>query len=209
MFGVEIYFNFFNTYILTSLLCFIIEYFYPNIREKVISKNELLKNYKIIIPTVFFNLTIIYPFFYFFMYYHSLIKYNNYYFVINFLLWLFTTDILFYSIHRLFHTKKLYFLHSKHHSFKYTHGIGAIYASFPDFFFANIIPISVPLYLFSIPYEYCKYIVIFSSFTTVFLSHSGFRFFKNHLIHHIKSRVNYGIFLTDRILNTKYVLKIQ
>ena len=208
MFGVEIYFNFFNTYTLTSLTCFIIEYFYPNIREKVISKNELLKNYKIMIPTVFFNLITIYPFFNFFMYYHRLLKYNNNYFIINFILWLFTTDILFYSIHRLFHTRKLYFLHSKHHNFKYTHGIGAIYASFPDFFFANIIPISVPLYLFSIPYDHCKYIVIFSSFTTVFISHSGFRFLKDHLIHHIKSKVNYGIFFTDKVLNTKYYLKI-
>lgn len=204
MFSVELYFDFFLTYTLTSLFCFIIEYFHPNIRSKVITKTQIIQNYKIIIPTVFFNLLAIFPFINLFEYYHGFLAYNNYSFIINFLLWLTFTDILFYTIHRLFHTKKLYFLHSKHHSFKYTHGLGAIYASFPDFLLANIIPLSFPLYFFSIPYNYCKYITIFSSFTTVFISHSGFKLFTSHLIHHIKSKVNYGLFFTDTLLNTNF-----
>jgi len=104
----------------------------------------------------------------------------------------------------MFHKKNLYWLHSLHHKYKYTYGIGAIYASVPDFYFANLFPISVPMYIFAIPQYQCKLIIIFTTSYTVIISHGGFKMFTGHLMHHLKSRVNYGLINMDKILGTKY-----
>lgn len=204
-----IYNLFVITYTFTSLLCFIIEMSMPGVRYYTISENKILINYYDMLPTVIINLLIAYPYFYYiepYIIYPNLNTDNIYWYlslVYYFILWLILSDMFFYTIHRLFHHKKLYWLHSKHHKYRYTHGMGAIYASIPDFIICNLVPLTLPIMIMNIPYDYVKMIVIFSSFTTVFVSHSGFIWFNTHLFHHLKFTVNYGFMISDKLFGTK------
>jgi sterol desaturase/sphingolipid hydroxylase (fatty acid hydroxylase superfamily) len=193
------------TFIMSSILCYYIDIYYTYFRVNEITREQINKNYKKMIPYVATNIIITYPFTIFF---ENYVKNNNntYPFLINFILWIVGTDILFYIVHRTFHTKYLYFLHSRHHEFNYTHGIGAIYASIPDYLLANILPISVPILVFSIPYLHIIRIIIFAVVYTVCISHGGFKISKGHLRHHLTYKCNYGLLIMDRILNTKFYL---
>jgi sterol desaturase/sphingolipid hydroxylase (fatty acid hydroxylase superfamily) len=52
-----------------------------------------------------------------------------------------TNDTLFYWTHRLFHHPSIYkYIHKKHHNFRVSVGIAAIYAHPVEDFFANVIP---------------------------------------------------------------------
>ena len=140
------------------LFVYAIDIYIPPPRVKMITYDKVKQDYIIMFPTVLTNLIFAYPYFYYFYKYGIISEnYNNLYFIINFFLWLITTDFIFYAIHKLFHHKYLYFLHEKHHQFNYTYGIGAIYASIPDFYFANLFPVSAPFWLYSIPPESLLY----------------------------------------------------
>lgn len=211
----NLYKYFISSYIISSAICFCTEMIMPSIRTKEITRTQILENTKQIIPTVGKNIVISFPYFYVFENY-LVYDVNTHYkitgitdiflwwvfFIYYAFIWLLLTDILFYFSHRAFHHPKLYWLHVKHHSFKYTHGIGAIYASIPDFFFTIIIPGTAPIYLFSIPYYYSQLIILLASFYTVLVSHSGFKYFNSHLLHHLKYKVNYGLFFTDKLFLT-------
>ena len=104
--------------------------------------------------------------------------------------------------YRLLHLKSLYYFHARHHEYNYTFGAGAIYAGLVDFLFANILPSFLPIYWISPNNETIKFIIIFSTFYTVVVSHGGYKFLrKAHLNHHIYRRVNYGLFISDRVMD--------
>lgn len=127
-----------------------------------------------------------------------------FYFIFYFFAWLLLTDVFFYSVHYMLHTRQLYWLHSKHHSFRYTHGIGAIYSSVFEFLVGNLSTAGLPIYILGIPQDYVKLIIIFASIYTSAISHSGFHMVsKGHLTHHLKYKVNFGLVFTDRVIETK------
>lgn len=211
------YYNFSVSYIVSSLVCFITEIAFPSIRTNEITRSKIIKNYQIMLPTVAANIAIAYP--YFLVLENTLtfdtiivlhtfnlldIIYWNLLFMSYFILWALITDVLFYTVHSLMHTPKLYWLHAKHHSFRYTHGIGAIYSSVFEFIVGNLGVASIPIYLLSIPKNYVAIIISFMSAYTVIISHSGFRYFDNHLTHHLKYKVNYGLVFMDRLCGTRH-----
>ena len=197
------YTYFLLSYCISSFICLCIDIYIPTYRVKMVTYDKVKQDYIIMFPTVLTNLIFAYPYFYYFYKYGIISEnYNNLYFIINFFLWLITTDFIFYAIHKLFHHKYLYFLHEKHHRFNYTYGIGAIYASIPDFYFANLFPVSAPFWLYSIPPNHCYIITILAIMYTVIISHGGFKISEGHLIHHLKYKCNYGLILSDKVLNT-------
>lgn len=211
----DLYKYFVGSYIASSVSCFCIEMIWPTVRTKQISRHEIVENTKKIIPVVGQNMAVAIPYFLVFEKYlvnntHTQFEING---ILDFFLWwilfifyafywLILTDILFYSFHRAFHHPKLYWLHAKHHSYRYTHGVGAIYASVPDFVLTILVSGSVPIYILAIPYDYSKIIIVLSSFYTVLVSHSGFKYFESHLLHHLKYKVNYGLVFTDKLFST-------
>ena len=186
---------FVTTYILSSLFCFIIDLYFPYIRLVSYNKTETIKQYIKMTPLVSLNIILAYPIFYLFKKYYTDIKKNDNYFIINFYIWLVMADFIFYITHRLLHTKQLYFLHSLHHSYRYTFGMGAIYAHPIEFIFNNLGSLTLPIIILGIPYNHLKILLFGSTFITVIFSHGGYIEKQAHLIHHLKYTYNYGIFI--------------
>lgn len=210
----NLYKYFLISYCSSSLVCFATEMMWPSIRVKPIPQKEIIENYKIMIPSVGLNLVLAYPYFLCFEKYLIFDNINfDYsfgyglwyiYFLYYFVCWLLLSDVFFYSVHYLLHTPQMYWLHAKHHSFRYTHGIGAIYSSVFEFIVGNLGTTSLPIYILSVPQDYVKIFTILASAYTVIISHSGFTIVSNtHLIHHLKYKVNYGLVCIDRFLGTK------
>ena len=198
---------FINSYILSSFVCFIADYFFPQTRINPLPKQTIIKNYKQILPYVLINLCISYPIFDIANIYYNTIKPNNLNPIINIFLWLCLSDLIFYTVHRLLHTKQLYFIHSIHHEYRYTHGIGAIYAHPIEFVLNNIVALVLPIYFIGIPLYQGYLIMVFSTFYTVVISHGGFIKDQDHLIHHQTYKYNYGLFVMDNIFRTNYNIK--
>ena len=135
------------------------------------------------------------------------IKKNNLGFLANFVLWLVLSDIIFYTTHRLFHTKKLYFIHSIHHTYRHTFGISALYAHPIEFVLNNLGSLVTPIFLLGIPLNYLKIILVVSTFTTVIISHGGYLESQSHYVHHLKYKYNYGLFICDHIFGTYLKIK--
>ena len=188
----------------SSLLCYYLDIYYPQFRIQYTSKKEIIKDYNDMLPLVLFNIIITYPYF---CIYDSFIKppYNNYNFAINFIAWFTITDILFYSLHKLFHIKKLYIMfHKIHHKYKYTYGMGAIYAHPVDYVVTNLFSISFPIWFLGIPPIYTQKIILIALAYTVIISHGCFNLLKGHLQHHIKYNYNYGLGFMDKLFDTKF-----
>jgi sterol desaturase/sphingolipid hydroxylase (fatty acid hydroxylase superfamily) len=212
------FYNYFITsFSLSSLGCFLHEWIDPKVRINDIDRSQILANYQKMLPTVATNLLIAYPCFSIsekHLHFDNLVFSSNYV-IINFMLWylnfvyyffawIMLTDLLFYSVHRMLHTRQMYWLHAKHHSFRYTHAVGAIYSSVFEFVVGNLATAGLPIYILSIPENYVKMIIIFASVYTSAISHSGFKSVsKGHFTHHLKYKVNYGLAFLDRALGTK------
>jgi len=206
--SIVLYQTFLNTFLLSSMICFYVDILAPHYRVNVISQSAILHDYYNMVPRVASNIIIAYPYFYVSEKYFILAhKANAYSFITNIILWIVVTDIFFYSIHRLFHTKYLYHYHAIHHTYRYTYGMGAIYAHWLEFYLANLFPLSIPMILFKIPFDMCNTIVMMATFFTVVISHGGFNipFSGGHLYHHLKYKYNFGLFKMDNLMKTKFL----
>ena len=187
-----------------STLCFIIDYYFPYYRIEPLEKTKVINEYNKIIPNVCLNIIVTQPFFYLSNYYYRIITKNNNSFFYNYLVWVLISDLIFYTTHRILHLKRFYFLHALHHSYRYTFGIGAIYSHPIEFIVNNLGSLIVPILILGIPqYQVC-FIIIITSFITVVISHGGYIKDQSHLIHHLKCKYNYGLFITDYIFGTHY-----
>ena len=211
------YTYFLTSFSISSLGCFLYEMIDPSVRVKIIPRSQIIANYQKMLPSVAGNLLIAYPYFVFtekYLIFDKLIFSWDYAFVntmlwyLNFLYyffaWLVLTDVFFYSVHYMLHRPKMYWLHAKHHSFRYTHAVGAIYSSVFEFLVGNLTAGGLPIYILSIPQDYAKIIIVIASVFTSAISHSGFRIVnKGHLTHHLKYKVNFGLAFSDRVVGTK------
>lgn len=195
-----VYFNI--IYYVTSLICFIIDINKTNYHNKLQIKNrdEIIQLYKKVFLTVFMNVSLFsIPYIYINC---LLLNWNNrelnwnyygIYIVIEIIIIFFFTDFLFYSLHRLFHTKKLYKFHKKHHEINKPIGISALYMNPIDMYFANMIPVTLPFILLSSPIQICYFWTIVSIIETISVSHNGYKNWSdNHDYHHKLFNVNYG-----------------
>lgn len=194
-----------TSYIISSVFCYIIDVTFPEFRINKLTSIQVNNEYKKMLPLCLLNTGIGYISL-------NLIETNlidkesenNNFFIINFMLWLFITDFLFYFLHKLFHLKTLYRFHAIHHEYSYTFGMGAIYAHPIDFLTTNIFPLSFPIVFLNIPMSHGNLISLFATVYTVVISHGSYKLIsgRGHLIHHVKRKYNYGLFLFDRLLNT-------
>lgn len=202
------YLIFFTSFVFSSSICFFIDYCYPNLRVNKISRKKVLEDYQKMIPVVSKNLLISYPIFYLTELY---LKFNKDYDdnkLLYIFYWLIVSEILFYSIHYVFH--KINYLyknfHSIHHQFNYTYGMSAIYAHPLDLIIANILPTFFLSWIYPPSDNTAKFIIIFSTFYTVIISHGCYKFLdKTHLQHHLYYNKNYGLFIADDIMKTKKI----
>ena len=205
---IVLYNTFFSSFWYSSLLCFFIDLFFPSFRvnSKDINKDIVIRDYAEMLPLCLINLISAYPFFFYSQNYITYRDANELAVWQNCLLWLGSADVFFYMIHYMFHNKYLYIYHKLHHTYKYTYGMGAIYAHPMEFYFANLVPIATPMFLFSIPLWLCDWIVFFATVYTIIISHGGFktRLGASHLNHHLKFKYNYGLLKMDQVMGTQY-----
>ena len=199
--------NFFLTFNISSIGCALIDFFYPQKRIKEIEQRFIIGNYLKMLPLVNLNLLSSYPFF------NLTGKYlenqedydqNSFLYLLG---WLITADIIFYSTHYSFHKIKYLYnnYHSIHHQYRYTHGMGAIYAHPVDFICTNLIPTFTWIWILPPSDNMANFIITFSTAYTVIISHGGFKIFSiSHLRHHLLSNKNYGLLISDRLMSTKF-----
>ncbi len=116
----------------------------------------------------------------------------------------------FYYIHRLFHTKRLYPFHKKHHYFIQPYGLVALYCSVPEMLLANQLTVALPMRLLNYSPEWILFFSvvaalnvvkghaslqqIFPSFLRKHPLFDGLVSSEIHDIHHTVMRYNFGLF---------------
>jgi len=199
------FFSYFaGTYFGASLITTFYDMYFDSYKHIKRTKEEVVKNVKHMMPNVCFNMFgITLPYSIILEKHIENSERNNYGFIFNFIISLIITDTLFYWAHRLFHIPQLYWLHKKHHEYTYPLGFGAMYADPIDFFIVNLIPYTAPIFILYPPDIFIKFVLVLALSTTVIQSHGSFTFMMDgHLKHHKYYKVNYGLGIMDRIMNT-------
>jgi len=118
--------------------------------------------------------------------------------ILNALLW---SDILFYLVHRLFHTRHLYKFHSMHHQWNNVEPFAAFDASIIEHCAANILPFVLSALACNLgQLEFIYFVsLVTSSSVLAHWSQSG-----PHALHHRDTSVNFGagFFLLDKLCGT-------
>jgi methylsterol monooxygenase len=116
------------------------------------------------------------------------------------------TNILFYIIHKLLHTRILFnFIHYKHHEFIEPIAPASIYAHWIEHLLTNTLAFLIPFYLIGINYIYSLILIVLGT-TSAILSHVPYKIKSNHnahLLHHKLYKYNYGFGgYLDKLLKT-------
>ncbi|KAL3478869.1 hypothetical protein BJX99DRAFT_256076 [Aspergillus californicus] len=129
----------------------------------------------------------------------------------DFLFGLLAREISFYYIHRALHHPRIYaHIHKMHHKYTTPVAFAAEYAHPVEHLLANVLPITLPLYLRGAHFVSVMLFVVFELWEAA-ADHSGYDFLKMppaelHDLHHEKFRVNYGTLgLMDWIHGTDVV----
>ncbi|OJI97977.1 hypothetical protein ASPVEDRAFT_37436 [Aspergillus versicolor CBS 583.65] len=132
-------------------------------------------------------------------------------FIIDFVFGLLAREVSFYYIHRALHHPSIYvYIHKMHHKYVTPVAFAAEYAHPVEHILANVLPITLPLYLKGAHSLSIMGFVVFELWEAA-ADHSGYDFLKLppaelHDLHHEKFRVNYGtIGLMDWIHGTDVV----
>lgn len=119
---------------------------------------------------------------------------------IPFVSWILLSELLFTILHRILHTKYLYFLHKQHHQNNPSYTTSSFDASLFEFLVGNIGTGVLPMYLvYGSKIAQISYAIIV--IYNVVLSHSQEG---PHIIHHKLFNYNYGqgFYLFDRLFGT-------
>ena len=203
-----LFFSFFSSYLIASAVTFFLDVNYPDIREKHPLKKpppdhtgEVTMEYSKLLRTGVVNCIMAMPAFWNYEYFTSELE-NDHSFIYNFVVWMMITDIVFYTVHRILHLPRFYKYHKLHHTYKYTYGPSAIYASPLEFVLGNIGPNFVSFTLLRLSHWEMTVIIVFQTFYTVIVSHGGYKFASGgHLQHHLTKKEPYGLLLTDKVVS--------
>lgn len=197
-------FNF--LYYLTSGILFLSDYFGWFTDQKIQNKkqNYYLKCYEVVMWNTLIHSWL--PCFF-------LACYTNYYpqeysflkMVFDLFFSLIVTDFVYYLVHRILHTKYFYQYHKQHHQIVAPIGFSAVYMSWFDFCFGNIIPVFLPLFILGSDVITIRLWIAIITINTVMFAHSGYQIADFHDKHHEKINKNFGINLyMDKIFGTEY-----
>lgn len=132
-------------------------------------------------------------------------------FIVDLFFGLVAREVLFYYVHRVLHHPRIYvYIHKMHHKYITPVAFAAEYAHPIEHILANVLPITLPLYLKGAHGLSIMAFVTFELWEAA-ADHSGYDFLKLppaelHDLHHEKFRVNYGtIGLMDWIHGTDIV----
>ena len=116
----------------------------------------------------------------------------------------YSSEILFYGTHRLFHTIRfLQKFHKVHHEFSHPIGIRAAYAHPIDYFVGNLIPIGISPFILNTDKYTIVFMVVYGVYTTIVKEHSNYKQgTAHHLKHHRYYNCNYGSIWIDKICKT-------
>lgn len=205
-----IYYLIFNlTYYTTGGILLLIDYFKKFVAYKCQQdkSNLIIPTYKKIIPTVLYNtLLSTIPTIIIIGYYDTnyINKFNLNEIFFHLPLGFILSDVFFWIFHRTLHIPFLYKkFHKKHHEIISPIGLSAVYTTTFDFYFGNIAPVYLPMFLLKVNPFTMKLWMIITTFNTVFFAHSGFNISNFHDNHHLLFNKNYGAnLIMDRLMNT-------
>ena len=184
--------------------------------NKIKDKNrlELDKIYNKIIPNVFFNVFVLsLPAVYCF---DLLLKNPDYHLlgklptVVKYIAMPLLVDIMFYTMHRLLHSKHLFYFHKRHHELVNPVGLGSFYMSPVEFYGAIVIPIFGPLVLLGANSINSHLWLTFAVFNGICVAHSNTKNLSEfHDYHHNAKgyfKYNFGIDICmDRVFRTRHI----
>lgn len=208
-----IYWLIFNlVYYLSSLVLFLIDYYFLFRKQKIQKKNwdYIMDTYKLCLIPVLVNsfFFAVFPTFVLSIFQNILnLEFSYLRMFINIILGTLLTDVFFFHGHKLLHHPKLYkHFHKKHHEITSPIGFSALYMTVVDLYVGNIFPVFIPMIIISAhPYTIMVWIFM-TTFNTVFLAHSGFKHMAEfHDYHHKNFNKNFGtdVFM-DRIYGTYF-----
>jgi len=203
------------TFYLANGLLFLIDYFklFVNMKiqtDKTINTNVLMDTYRKSLSTVLQN-TLIYiiPIICVFALYEE--TYTGEFSLLKFMFDIgicrILTEILFYSVHRIFHMNMFYqYVHKKHHEITTPIGISSVYMTFIDLYIGNIMPVYLPMILLNAHPLTIKIWIFMTTMNTIIFAHSGFKLIAEaHDYHHSNFTKNFGTDLfMDRLFGTQH-----
>lgn len=205
------YIIFVLTYLITSSITFLLD-FWLNYQRIINTPKMILFNvYKKVFPTVIFNLIVLS--FFVFLTCSPLLNLLNFQFnfikmIFDIICSIYMTDFFFFFSHRIMHSRYLYkWSHKVHHELKDPIGFGALYNHWFDYIFAGMLPAIYPQIILSSHYYTSIIWIILATTNVVFVSHGGFNIQdKYHYFHHKYFNCNYGIGLyMDKLCKTEII----
>lgn len=168
-----------------------------NLKIQKTGKIQMINLYYTVAKTVFYNVSIYsIPFLYGSYYLLNQLdrKFElSIYIVPELILLYLMSDFFFYSMHRWFHIPLLYRYHKVHHEIRSPVGFASLYMHPIDMYFANMLPVALPLFVLSTPLETAYLWTAIVLFDTILIDHSGYKKLSDHHdAHHQFFSGNYG-----------------
>ena len=196
-----VYYIYLASFLITSLYCFR--------KDCLINKNKeeskiLFQKYKNALHLSLFNIIVVgYIGFRSVYTFYKPKEFNLYISSIEFMISINAANILFYFIHRLFHSiKVLSKYHRVHHEFKEPIGLRAAYTHPIDYFFGNLVPLGITPFLLNMDIYTISFVTYLSIYSTVVREHSDYSDNRHHLDHHKYFNCNYGAKWLDKFFGT-------
>ena len=114
--------------------------------------------------------------------------------------WSLMSEFIFSILHRLLHTKKLYWIHKQHHKNNPSFSTSSLDCHPLEFFFCNTLSIVLPMYMFPASGIIGLLWIIFVTLNTCYAHHKE----GTHMIHHRRFKYNYGqgSYMLDKAFGT-------
>ena len=196
-----IYYIYLGSFLTTSLYCFR--------KDCLINKNKeerklIFQKYNSALQLSLFNIIVVGYIGFLLVYtFYKPKEFNLYISTIEFIISINAANILFYFIHRLFHSVKfLSKYHRVHHEFKEPIGLRAAYTHPIDYFFGNLLPLGITPFILNMDIYTISLVTYLSIYTTVVREHSDYSDNRHHLDHHKYFNCNYGAKWLDKFFGT-------
>ena len=196
-----VYFVYLFAFLVNSLYCYRKDCIINKDKENAI---VLYKKYYDSLPLSLFNIVVVgYCGFHLVYMFYQPKPFNIYTSSVEFIISLNMANILFYFIHRFFHSVSfLSKYHRVHHEFKEPIGLRAAYTHPIDFFFGNLLPLGITPFLLNMDIFTISGLTYLSIYSTIVREHSDYSDSRHHLDHHKYFNCNFGAKWLDKFFGT-------